>query len=231
MLVSLLILAIFTEPKMAIQTGFVVIDGVYNSELIAPLDILEHSKYRENREFFKCFLISPDGKPIETAEGLTIHTDYSFQNAPKLDVLIIPSTMSSMDKDLEDNNPYMKWVKKKVDEARVVITLCDGAFPLAQTGRLNGLNATTYPGDQEAFAKKFPKIKVHRDALFVHHGKFITSVGGAKSYEPALYLTHKWFNEAYAKSLAKGLVIDWSLDKIPHKTFGQFPRMPSPSSR
>lgn len=226
MLLSFLFMALFAETRTPIQTGFVVIDGVYNSELIAPLDILEHSKYRENKTFFKCFLVSPDGKPIKTAEGLTIETDFSFKNCPKLDVLVIPSTMTSMDKDLGHDNPYMQWVRKKVDEARVVITLCDGAFPLGQTGRLNGLNATTYPGDQEAFAKKFPEIKVHRDALFVHHGKFITSVGGAKSYEPALFLAHNWFGEAYAKSLARGLVIDWSLDKIPHKTFGQFPKKP-----
>ena len=216
---------VLTAQKVEIRTGFLVIDGVYNSELMAPFDILEHSKYRKNKHFFKCFLVSPEGKPIKTAEGLTISTDYSFAECPRLDVLVIPSTQTSMDKDLL-KGPYRDFVSKKVDEARVVVTLCDGAFALANSGRLDGLNATTYPGDQNRFAEMFPKIKVHRDVLFVQHGKFITSVGGAKSYEPALYLAHQWFDLAYAQSLARGLVIDWSLDKIPHKSFGALPKRP-----
>lgn len=213
------------DKKKAIETGFLVINGVYNSELIAPLDILQHSVYRKNNTYFRTFLVSPEGKPIKTAEGLTINTDYSFANCPELDVLLIPSTMTSMDKDLKEG-AYISWVRKMVDKASVVITLCDGAFPLAHTGRLDGLNATTYPGDQEALAKRYKKIKIHRDVWFVQDGKFITSVGGARSYEPALYLAHVWFGEDYAKSLARGLVIDWDLKIIPHKTFNPLPKRP-----
>jgi len=214
-----------TEGKRAIETGFVVIDGVYNSELVAPLDILEHSRYRDADAYFRCFLVSPDGKPIKTAEGLTIHADYSFKNAPKLDVLVIPSTMTSMDKDLA-NKAYMDWVRANAEAAASVITLCDGAFPLGQTGLLDGRQATTFPGDQDRFAEMFPKIQVHRDVWFVHDGKFITSVGGAKSYEPALFLAHQWFGEAFAKRLAQGLVIDWDLARIPHHSFGAAPPRP-----
>ena len=212
------------EAKKPIETAFVVVDGVFNSELIAPYDILEHSRYRDHSHYFRCFIVSPDGKPVKTAEGLTIDVHYSFANAPKPDVLVIPSTMTSMGKDLEDG-PYMNWVRKKVDEAEVVITLCDGAFPLGNTGKLDGLNATTYPGDQQAFADKFKKIKVHRDVWFVHHNKYITSVGGARSYEPALFLAHQWMGFETAKRLATGLVIDWDLKKIPHKSFGDFPKL------
>lgn len=218
--------AILSETdRIPIQTGFVVVDGVYNSELIAPFDILQHSVYRDKKQYFRCFVITPDGKPVKTAEGMTIHADYSFAEAPKLDVLVIPSTTGSMDKDLEDRR-YMAYIKAKVAEASSVITLCDGAFPLAQTGALDGLNATTFPGDQEAFAAKYPKVKVHRDAWFVQDGKYITGVGGAKSYEPALYLAHQWFDLAYAKRLARGLVIDWDLAKIPHHNFGSLPPRP-----
>lgn len=211
--------------QKTISTAFVVVDGVYNSELIAPLDILEHSRYHSPEHFFKCFVVSPNGKPIKTAEGLTIHADFSFANCPAIDVLIIPSTETSMTEDLKEG-PYIQWVSQQVDKAQVVLTLCDGAFPLAQTGRLNGLNATTFPGDQERFAAMFPQVKVHRDVLFVHDGKFITSVGGAKSYEPAIYLAQQWFGEKVAKGLARGLVIEWDLARFPYKTFGVLPAKP-----
>ena len=221
---SILFVALL-PAQQKIETGFVVIDGVYNSELIAPYDILEHSKYRKRDRYFNCFVVSPKGAPIKTAEGLTIKAHYSFETCPKLDVLVIPSTMTSMTEDLKPGI-YMDWVTQKVKEARVVMTLCDGAFPLGQTGQLNGLNATTFPGDRDRFAKAFPQVKVHYDAWFVQDGKFITSVGGAKSYEPALFLAHQWFDLAYAKRLARGLVIDWDLAKIPHKVFAPLPESP-----
>jgi len=222
------LLMVITGPALArekIETGFVVVNGVYNSELMAPFDILQHSIYRDNNLYFHCFIVSPDGKPIKTAEGLTIHADYSFANAPALDVLVIPSTETSMTSDLLPG-PYMDWVTRQVAAAKVVITLCDGAFPLAKTGALDGLNATTFPGDQDALAAGHKAVTVHRDVWFVHEGKFITSVGGAKSYEPALYLADRWFGHDYATRLAGGLVIDWDLAKIPHKTFGPFPPAP-----
>jgi len=214
------------EKRPAIATAFLVIDGVYNSELVAPLDILQHSIYRDETTYFRTFLVSPDGKPIRTAENLVIEVDYSFANCPQVDVLVIPSTTTSMDRDLE-NQTYMGWVRAQVKKAAAVITLCDGAFPLAHSGALDGRQATTFPSDQKRLADGYPEVTVHRDVWWVRDGKYITSVGGAKSYEPALYLTHLWFGEAYARRLAQGLVIDWNLENMPHKSFGDSPKRPS----
>ncbi|MFT5079002.1 MAG: putative intracellular protease/amidase [Saprospiraceae bacterium] len=52
--------------------------------------------------------------------------------------------------------------------------------------------------------------KVDKEALF------ITSAGGAKSFEAALYLTECLYGKKIAQSLADGLVIDWNLEEVPH---------------
>jgi transcriptional regulator GlxA family with amidase domain len=52
--------------------------------------------------------------------------------------------------------------------------------------------------------------------LFVHDGKYITSAGGAKSFEAALYLCEFLYGKEVAQRLAGGLVIDWDVDKVPH---------------
>jgi transcriptional regulator GlxA family with amidase domain len=54
------------------------------------------------------------------------------------------------------------------------------------------------------------------DAIFVHDGKYITSSGGAKSFEVALYLCEYLCDKEIAQSLAPGLVIDWNFENIPH---------------
>ncbi|MCB0855121.1 MAG: glutamine amidotransferase, partial [Bacteroidetes bacterium] len=74
--------------------------------------------------------------------------------------------------------------------------------------------STTFPGDIEKYKQTFPHLTVHKDVLFVHHGKFITSAGGAKSFEPALYLAEMLYGKKAADGIARGLVIDWDVDEV-----------------
>ena len=95
---------------------------------------------------------------------------------------------------------------------------CDGAFPLAKAGILDSVASTTFPSDIENYKAMFPNLDIKDNVLFVHDGKYITSAGGAKSFEAALYLCEILYGKDIAKSLAKGLVIDWKLEDVPHIT-------------
>lgn len=198
-----------------LRAGFVGMETVFNSELMAPYDVLHHSIFRDSLNYIAPFVVSPDGAPFVTFEGLTITPHYSFDNAPPIDILVIPSTDLSMTADLE-NAAFMDWLKKTVAAADYVITVCDGAFPLAATGALNGRQATTFPADRDQLAAQFPEVQVHYDAQLVVDGKYITSVGGALSYEPALYLVEALYSPDHARRTAEGLVLDWDLARIPH---------------
>ena len=194
---------------------FVVAEGVYNSELMAPYDVLQHSIFRDETNYLATAIVSADGGPVVTFEGITVDAHYSFADAPRADVLVIPSTRGSMDADLE-NEAYMAWVHKAVAEAEWVITVCDGAFPLAATGALDGRVATTYPGDRERLREMFPKIEVRDDVRLVVDGKFVTSVGGGMSYEPAFWLVEHLYGAEHVAATARGLVWPWDLATVPH---------------
>jgi transcriptional regulator GlxA family with amidase domain len=206
-------------PKI-LTAGFVCVEKVYNSELMAPYDVLQHSLFRDATNYIRCFIVTPDGKPFVTFEGIRITPDYAFANAPPIDILVIPSTETSMTADLA-NAAFIKWLKQAVVKANYVVTLCDGAFPLAATGALDGRFATTFPADRQRLAEMFPKVKVRDDVNFVAAGKYITSVGGALSYEPALYLVEKIYSKEHAQRTAVGLVLDWELSKVPHIVVGE----------
>ena len=64
--------------------------------------------------------------------------------------------------------------------------------------------------------------KTIRNAAFLCvDGKFITSVGGGLSYEPAFYLVEKLYSKEQALRTAGGLVWDWDLSKVPHLVAGK----------
>lgn len=198
-----------------LNAAFVCVDGVYNSELMAPYDVLQHSVFRDDANYIRCFIVTPDGEPFETFEGITVTPHYSFDDAPDVDILVIPSTETSMSDDLH-NEELIDWIDSAANKADWVITVCDGAFPLAATGLLNDRSATTFPSDRDALKEKFNKIDVRHDVRLVVDGKFITSVGGGMSYEPAFYLVERVYGKEHARRTAKGLVWPWNLGAVPH---------------
>ena len=75
--------------------------------------------------------------------------------------------------------------------------------------------STTFPSDVPTYKEMFPQLSVKDSVLFVHDEKFITSAGGAKSFEAALYLCEYLYGTEIVQSIAGGLVIDWNLEDVP----------------
>ena len=200
------------NPTKKLTAGFLAIDGVYQSELFAPYDILQHSIFH-TKLGIETFVVSPTLSPIKTFEGIEVKPHYSFENCPEIDILVVPSAVNNMDTDLE-NDTLINFVKERGEAAQFIMSLCDGAFILAKAGLLDGIKCTTFPSDIPKFRKTFPKLAVQEDISFVHDGKAITSAGGAKSYDPALYLTELLYGKKVAGGVAGGLVIDWKLEEI-----------------
>ena len=113
---------------------------------MAPLDVLQHIRFHSPDDWPETFTVSPDGRPVRTFEGLVLTPDHSFDTAPAIDVLVVPSAEHSMDTDLE-NRKLIAWVRDRGRKARHVMSLCDGAFILAKAGLLDHLPATTFPAD------------------------------------------------------------------------------------
>lgn len=192
-----------------LQAAFLVVDGVYNSELMAPYDVLHHTVFHTDpAPGVEVFVVSPDGEPVTSFEGIRIVPHHSFESAPPIDILVVPSTEESMGKDLE-NRAMIDWVRETAASARWVMSLCDGAFVLAQAGLLDGRSATTFPGDYDAFAERFPAVNLRINVSFVHDGKYLTSQGGARSYDVAMYLVDRLYGQQVAQGVGGGLLIPW----------------------
>lgn len=207
--------AIVIEPVASGQSfnaAFLMIDGVYNSELMAPFDIFQHTIFHTDGGI-QVFTVAETMDTVTSFEGLRLLPDYSFdsKNLPEIDILVVPSAEHNMDSDLE-NEMLISWVSKIGGKADYVMSLCDGAFVLAKAGLVDGKESTTFPSDIDRYRETFPSLKVHEGVSFVHHDNLLTSAGGAKSYDVALYLVHHLYGDEVAKGVGKGLVIDWDVN-------------------
>jgi len=206
-------------PEKELHVAILVSDGVFNTELTAPMDIFQHTQYRCDNGMH-VHTISQNDLVIKTFEGLTVIPELSYENdsLPDFDVFVIPAAEDHLDAALE-NDSLLNMIRDLGGKASYVVSLCDGAFPLVKSGLVDGLEVTTFPGDQEALRANYPEITVHGDVSFVRDGKFITSVGGAKSFDACLYLVQQLYGNGGAVKTAEGMVIDWDLNQVQYKEF------------
>lgn len=195
------------RPTRELQVGFLIIDGVYNTELTAPLDLFHHTVFHTDPAM-RVFTVGRSFEPVTTFEGLRLLPDHTLEDHPPIDVLVVASAEHNMDTDLEDET-LISWVRRVGEEARYVISLCDGAFVLAKAGLLDGRRATTFPSDQDRFAAMFPQVELRRGVSFVQDGKALTSEGGIKSFDVAMHLIEHLYGRETAVGVAGGLIIDW----------------------
>lgn len=199
------------------NVAFLIMDGVYNTEFTAPYDIFQHTQYRENIKAMNTFTVANTLAPVTSFEGIRFLPDFDYtkDSIPNIDILVVPSAEHHLDTHLKDSL-LLNFIKKVDQKALFMTSHCDGAFVLAKTGILDDVVSTTFPSDIGSYRKMFPHLSIKDSVLFVHDGKYITSAGGAKSFEAALYLCEVLYGKEVAISLAKGLVIDWDLNTVPH---------------
>ena len=204
------------------NVAFLVMDGTFNTELTAPFDIFQHTVFRKGIKQMNVFTVANTDAAITTFEGMRILPDYNYlkDSLPQIDILVVPSAEHHLDTDLEDT-AMLEFVQRVDKDAKYVTSHCDGAFVLAKAGVLKDRVSTTFPSDIDQMRTTFPELDIRKNVLFVHDGKYITSAGGAKSFEAALYLCEFLYGKEVAKSLAGGLVIDWNLEEVPHLIVNQ----------
>jgi putative intracellular protease/amidase len=202
------------DPDEPINVGFLVLEGVYNSELMAPFDIFHHTRFHV-KPGMRVFTVGRESGMVTSFEGLRIGIDHDLESAPRIDVLVVPSAEHNMDADLEDER-LIGWVRERGRAARHVVSICDGAFVLAEAGLLDGRRCTTFPGDIDDLRSRYPDLTVVDGVRFVADGKAITGVGGARSYEPAMYLVERLYGRTVAGGVSRGMVLEWDLEQVRH---------------
>jgi transcriptional regulator GlxA family with amidase domain len=101
----------------------------------------------------------------------------------------------------------LKFVTRCGAVARRVASVCSGAYLLAATGLLDGRPVTTHWTRCADLARKFPRVRVESDRIFVHSGKFWSSAGITAGIDLALALISEDLGESVARKVAQQLVV------------------------
>jgi transcriptional regulator GlxA family with amidase domain len=184
-----------------VTVGILLLDKPFITEFAGPLDVYHHVP----AEKIKVFIVSDTDKEQVTYEGMPFRANYTIENAPKIDVLVVPSGAGSLDAD-QKNARVIDWIQKAAREAKFITSHCQGAFLLGKAGVLDNKDATTFTANTDTLQEQYPTCRVQKDRRVVVDGNLITSPGGLASYEASLYVVEQLFGKDEALTIASALI-------------------------
>lgn len=188
-------------PRTArVKVAIMVFDYVQIIDFTAPYEIFGEAG-------FDVFTVGPTREPVTTVMGMKVTPDYDFAGAPPAEVLVLPGGGVNV-----DDARIVDWVKRRSAQARVVLSVCNGAFWLAQAGLLDGLTATTTNGRIAQLQEEYPKVRVVRDRRWVDNGRIVTAAGLSSGLEGALHVVEKLQGHPKARTVALHAEYDWRPD-------------------
>ena len=186
-------LALPTSGK--IPVAFVISDGAVVIDFCGPWEVFQDASPMDGKGGFELYTVAEKNAPIETSGGMKVLPNYTFENAPRPKVIVIPAQNG-------DNEAMYRWIRESSKTSDVTMSVCTGAFVLAKTGLLSGKSATTHHSAYVDLAMEYPDIRVKRGYRFVEEGKIATAGGLTSGMDLALRVVERYYGHDHAMRTA-----------------------------
>jgi len=184
--------------------------GIQSLDLTGPYEVFqganEERASRGQPAAYDVRVVATTRDPIETESGLQLvpQTTFASLRGP-VDTLIVAGGSGARHA-LADRT-LLRHVARLAKSARRVVSVCSGAFVLAELGLLDGRRATTHWGRCAQLAKRYPAVNVEQEPIFVRDGRIYTSAGVTAGIDLALALVEEDLGGHTALQIARGLVM------------------------
>ena len=165
---------------------------------------------------FKVFTVATSKSPITSQGFLKVTPDYSIEDTPRPDLIVLPGGSSGK---LSDDPQFVAWLRKALDGAELSMSVCTGAFVLGKAGALDGRTVTTWFGAIERLREAVPKATVQEGRRFVDQGKVVTTAGVSAGIDGALHVVARLVGRAVADRTARYMEYHWAPESYLAQTY------------
>ncbi|MGH4028047.1 helix-turn-helix domain-containing protein [Actinomycetota bacterium Odt1-20B] len=148
--------------------------------------------------------------------GLSLRTPFGLEGLAGADTVIVTSVPDPCVEEGEPLPPGLADALRDAHDAGArMVSLCTGAFALAEAGLLDGRRATAHWMHTAQLAARYPKVEVDDSVLYVDDGDVLTSAGLSAGLDLCLHLVRRDLGAHVANQLARRMVVP------AHRTGGQ----------
>jgi transcriptional regulator GlxA family with amidase domain len=202
------------------RVAVIVVDGVAPFELGVVCEVFGTDRTDDGFPGYEFDTCSPDGRPVRTKSGWLLTPTADLTPVDQADLVAVPAC--SVDPAPPEVSAALR---RAADRGAYVMSVCSGAFLLADAGLLDGRRATTHWKYADELARRYPKVQVDPDVLYVADDNIATSAGSAAGIDLCLHLVRREHGSAVATALARRMVVP------PHRDGGQAQYVEAPLPR
>ncbi|MGZ6027872.1 MAG: DJ-1/PfpI family protein [Myxococcaceae bacterium] len=189
------------RPWARRNVAIVVYDQVEILDFAGPMEVFTAA----GNGAFRVFTVAPTHAPVLSQGVLTIRPEFSVDDSPAPDILVLPGGDS---RGFSRSEAGMAWVRKVAGQNELSMSVCSGAFILARLGLLDGRPATTHWGAVPRLRSAFPKVQVQTGVRFVDTGRIVTTAGVSAGIDGALHVVQRLLGDDVAWETARYMQYD-----------------------
>jgi transcriptional regulator GlxA family with amidase domain len=181
-------------PGGTIRTAVAIGPGVNVIDMSGPWEVFQDAAVNQSATF-ELYTVAQDSALVSASGGLQIKPSYTYHTAPQPHVVVIPAHSST--------NETARWLRRVGAGADLVMSVCTGAFVLAESGLLDGKTGTTHHQFYDSFASTFPKVRLVRGMRFVEHDRVASAGGLTSGIDLALRVVERYLGRRAADVTAR----------------------------
>ena len=189
-----------------------VYDGLCTFEFSCVAEVFGLSRPELGPDWYRFETCSLKGASVSSQYGMRMKAANGLDRLAAAGTIVIPGWTGI---DVPVPHAILEALQRAHAQGARLLSICSGAFVLAATGLLDGRQATTHWRYAESLQRRFPKIGVDANVLYVDEGSILTSAGSAAGLDLCLHLVRRDYGSKIANQVARRLVIP------PHREGGQ----------
>jgi transcriptional regulator GlxA family with amidase domain len=165
---------------------------------------------------YRAEIVSERRGPMNTGSNIPIQMHRAISEIERTDLVFVPSIVVDASRWETGRFPAtVEWLRAMHEGGATICTACSGVFLLAETGLLDGCEATLHWTHARAFERAFPKVKLSLEKILVtagSRGELVMSGAATSWHDLLLHIVARQVGVAAAQALAKFHVLQWHAD-------------------
>lgn len=203
------------EPgNTVLDVTVVLLEAGYASTAIGPIEVFHsagllwnwlHGEAMQPR--FRVRVASIDGHSVTSLCSLGLVPEIAIDDVKRTDIIILPASGWDMRDRIAQDTSLLPWLRKWHSRGAYIAAICTGVGFLAESGLLDGKQATTHWGVADIFRQRYPKVHWRAEQFVTEDGRLLCSGGIYAAIDLSLYLVEKFCGHEIALQCAKSLLV------------------------
>ncbi len=186
-------------------------DGMDSLDVAGPMDVFTGANAYAARRSpgaapYALTTAACGGAPVRASSGMTVVPDADLNAVGAPHTLLVPGLETGPQGDFVRPD-VVTWLKRHAPRSERIVSVCTGAFQLAEAGLLSGHRVTTHWSAAEKLTRAYPRVEVDPDPIFIRDGKVSTSGGVTSGIDLALALVEEDLGRDASLTVARHLVV------------------------